>query len=248
MLRLLSHQVADGPQHMATDEALLAGASCSTLRTYTWDRPCLSLGYFQDYQQALKSMDGKSSKDLSMVRRITGGGAIMHCEEVTYCLVAERGTELPQRSQAMFAVLHQEILAGLKQHHVEAALNQEQQGDKHYHADVRCFASPAVNDIILGNGKMLGSASRTFQNRVLIHGSLKLASNDWDQEQAVGCGLSSAAAQSLLTEAISRALKMQLQPGALNDDETALIEDYRQARYADDAWLTQRSGPRACFK
>jgi len=197
MLRLLSHQVADGPQHMATDEALLAGASCSTLRTYSWERPCLSLGYFQDYEQARKSLAENDSSSVGMVRRITGGGAIMHSKEVTYCLVAERGTELPQRSQEMFAVLHQQILAGLKQHQVEAALNQKQQGDKHYHTDVRCFASPAVNDIILGSGKMLGSASRNFQNRVLIHGSLKLASNDWDQDQAVGCGLSSEAAQTL---------------------------------------------------
>ncbi len=248
MLRLLSHQLADGPQHMATDEALLAAASCSSLRTYSWEQPCLSLGYFQDYQQARASLAAQNCGDVPMVRRITGGGAIMHCAEVTYCLVAERGSELPQRSQDMFSLLHQAILAKLKQHQVAASLNQAQQGDKHYHDDVRCFASPAVNDIVVGNGKMLGSASRNFQNRVLIHGSLKLASNDWDQEQAVGCGLDSHSAQTLLCQAISSALNMPLVPGSLEEDELALVETYRQARYGDDAWLTQRSGPRACFK
>ncbi len=244
MLRILSHQCADGQTHMATDEALLAAAPCSSLRTYEWSRPCLSLGYFQDYTTVKKSF----SPSCDMVRRITGGGAIYHIHEVTYCLVAKRGTELPQRSEDIFALLHQHILNGLAHEQVNASMNPAQIGDKHYDSDVRCFASPAPHDLMIKQGKLLGSAARQVKDRVLIHGSLKLQSNDWDADTVAGCALSSAKAQDILIDSITKALNTETTASELNDDELALINEYKQARYHNSDWLELRQGPRAAFK
>lgn len=242
MLRILSHHLADGTRHMACDEALLAHADMSTLRTYTWDRDCCSLGYFQNHSSVRQSFN----QDLQLVRRITGGGAILHSNEVTYCLIAKRGSEVPQRSADIFTLLHGAIVAELQNHGVDVSLNPKQRGDKHYDQDVRCFASPAVNDIMQGQAKMLGSAARSFQDRVLVHGSLKLSSNPWDAEQVVGCGLDEQSAIQVLTTAISTALKLPTHTGALSADEEAQIERYHAARYGSDEWLCNRQGPRAC--
>src|SRR5437763_13399975 len=72
---------ADGPAHMAADEALLDHAAATgrpALRFYAWDPPTLSLGYFQS---AADRQPG-----LPYVRRPTGGGAIFHHCELTYAL------------------------------------------------------------------------------------------------------------------------------------------------------------------
>ena len=242
MLRILSHHLADGAWHMACDEALLAHAESSTLRTYSWDKDYCSLGYFQDYTGVRQSF----AQEVSMVRRITGGGAILHSNEVTYCLIAKRGSDVPQHSADMFTLLHSAIVAELRAHDVDVSLNPTQQGDKRYDQDVRCFASPAVNDIMQGQAKMLGSAARGFQDRVLIHGSLKLSTNAWDADRVVGCGLDEQTAIQVLTTAISNTIEAPAEHGTLSTDEQAQIQHYYQQRYADDAWLKLRQGPRAC--
>ena len=242
MLRILSHHLADGTQHMACDEALLAHAEHTTLRTYTWDRPCCSLGYFQEFAQVAHSFDN----DVQFVRRITGGGAILHSNEVTYCLIARRGSEVPQRSEDIFTLLHGAIVTELGNHGVTVSLNPKQRGDKRYAEDVRCFASPAVNDIMQGSAKMLGSAARSFRDRVLVHGSLKLHSNAWDADQVAGCELDATVAAKVLSTAISQALKMPSEAGSLSNTETAHIKRYHEARYGSNDWLEQRNGPRAC--
>src|SRR5262245_37666196 len=88
-LRLLVDDPLDGPENMARDEALLgvigSGQSPPTLRFYAWQPPTISLGYFQDFAEfrALSAPAG----ELAVVRRTTGGGAILHDLELTYSLV-----------------------------------------------------------------------------------------------------------------------------------------------------------------
>src|SRR5262249_35711609 len=72
---------ADGATQVADDEALLESAAATgrpALRFYTWDPPTLSLGYFQPFADRLPG--------LPVVRRMTGGGAIVHHHELTYAL------------------------------------------------------------------------------------------------------------------------------------------------------------------
>src|SRR5687767_13677741 len=84
-LRLLIDPPASGAWNMAVDEALLASAAAgvATLRFYTWSQPTLSLGYFQHAHQRDAHA---ASRSCPLVRRASGGGAILHDRELTYSL------------------------------------------------------------------------------------------------------------------------------------------------------------------
>src|SRR5436305_12637428 len=83
--RLLPYTVADGPANMADDEVLLRSAASGqpSLRFYGWREATLSLGYFQS---AARRLDAPLLRDLPFVRRPTGGDALVHHHELTYCL------------------------------------------------------------------------------------------------------------------------------------------------------------------
>jgi lipoate-protein ligase A len=242
MLRLLSHQIADGPSQMALDEALLEVAEVPTLRTYGWTEATVSLGCFQDFDSIAAALPGVPA----MVRRITGGGAIWHEHEVTYCLIGRLGQGgLPERMRDCYPLLHKAILGALQTAGADLLSQPETLGDRRYRSEPRCFASPAACDLVDRNGgKALGSAGRDRGGRCLIHGSLKLASNPWDQDVTVGCGLDEQAARELLVATISAALGLQGESGDLSPAETERQAAIRAARYGDDGWLRRRSGPR----
>src|SRR5262245_57717493 len=83
-IRLLSDPPAPGAWNMAVDEVLLTAAAASgqaTLRFYTWNEPTLSLGYFQ---AAADRQQHAASLACTLVRRASGGGAILHDRELTY--------------------------------------------------------------------------------------------------------------------------------------------------------------------
>src|SRR5512143_2552502 len=86
--RLITHPAMDGPSNMAIDEAIAegvaAGRSPSTLRFYAWQPGCLSLGYAQPAADVL--YDRLSASGWDIVRRLTGGRAILHIDELTYSI------------------------------------------------------------------------------------------------------------------------------------------------------------------
>src|SRR4051812_50225238 len=92
VLRLLPPTVDDGATAMALDEALLEAAAEPTLRLYSWRTATVSLGYFQDHAEVMARVAAARDPAPPAVRRITGGGAIWHEHEVTYCLVGELGS------------------------------------------------------------------------------------------------------------------------------------------------------------
>ena len=84
--RLLFDTPAEGAWNMAVDETLgeiAAESGIATLRFYGWSRPTLSLGYFQNYDERLSH---SASMNCAIVRRASGGGAILHDRELTYSL------------------------------------------------------------------------------------------------------------------------------------------------------------------
>ena len=78
--------------HMALDEALLAPETPPTLRFYQWEQATLSLGYFQPFEE-MRSLPPEL-RAMPVVRRLTGGGAIVHERELTYSLVLPKGHRL----------------------------------------------------------------------------------------------------------------------------------------------------------
>ncbi len=245
MLRLLPLLTADGPLHMATDEALLEGATVPTLRLYLWQPATVSLGYFQDYQAVLATLPRGAGR-VPVVRRITGGGAIWHQHEVTYCLVGRLGADgLPGRVREVYPLLHGALLAGLRTHGAALERQAATVGDRRYAAEPRCFAAPAVDDLVApGGAKVLGSAARARGERLLVHGSLKLASNAWDAERAGGCGLDAATVTALFERTVAAALGLVLVAGTLTPLEEAARARILAQRYGDVGWVERREGPR----
>ncbi|MBA3697286.1 MAG: lipoate--protein ligase family protein [Planctomycetes bacterium] len=242
MLRLLPFLDADGPTQMAADEALLESAQAATLRLYRWTPATVSLGYFQDHAAIAPHLPA----GMPLVRRITGGGAIWHEHEVTYCLVGTLGRDgWPQRVRDCYPLLHGALRATLKLAGATLEQQAESVGDRRYRDEPRCFASPATDDLVHGDGgKVLGSAGRVRGECVLIHGSLKLASNPWDGDAVRGCGLTFERASAVMTAAFAAALGQTLTPGEWSADELAARERIRGVRYGDDGWVVARRGPR----
>ena len=242
MLRLLPFLDADGATQMAADEALLEVAAAPALRFYHWTPATVSLGYFQDHASIAPLLPA----GMPLVRRITGGGAIWHEHEVTYCLVGTLGQDgWPQRVRDCYPLLHGALRAGLR--HAGATLESQPDsvGDRRYRDEPRCFASPAADDLVHGEGgKVLGSAGRVRGERVLIHGSLKLASNPWDGAAVRGCGLSFERAAAVMTEAFAAARGQVPTAAGWTADEVAARERIRAGRYDDDGWVVARRGPR----
>jgi lipoate-protein ligase A len=232
MLRLLPFLDADGATQMAADEALLEVAAAPSLRLYRWTPATVSLGYFQDHATIAPQLP----PGMPLVRRITGGGAIWHEHEVTYCLVGTLGQDgWPERVRDGYPLLHGAPLES----------QPESVGDRRYRDEPRCFASPAADDLVHGDGgKVLGSAGRVRGGRVLIHGSLKLASNPWDGAAVSGCGLPFARAAQLMTEAFAAALGQTVTVSEWTAEELAARARLRAVRYGDDGWVTARRGPR----
>lgn len=158
-----------GAWNMAVDEALLdlaAQSGIATVRIYAWDQPTLSLGYFQDvggYQCE------ERWNQLPAVRRLTGGGAILHHHEITYscCLPAQAFKAF--RPIELYSRVHQAAIDVLAAHNMLATFRGDMPGDD---SQFLCFTRGDERDVLLGGKKILGSAQRRRRGAVLQHGSL----------------------------------------------------------------------------
>ncbi len=242
MLRVLPMLDADGPTQMAADEAMLEASDESSMRLYRWTPATVSLGYFQDYSTVAKQLP----PSMPVVRRITGGGAIWHEHEVTYCLTATAGQDgFPVRVRDAYTLLHGAVLSGLRHALATLTMQPASIGDRRYRDEPRCFASPAADDVVTDTGgKVLGSAGRQRGNRILIHGSLKLASNPWDGDSVAGCHLDFSAAATVLQNALAAALGQTANAGTWTTTELAARQRILHERYGTDAWVVHRQGPR----
>ena len=172
--RTLPHLVLEGPAQMALDHALLdavdADPRSGYFRTYEWARPTLSLGCLQRWSEA-----DERWRDVAVVRRPTGGGAIWHHHDLTYALILPRSRPDSDRAERLYATVHGAIRQAL----CDAGIASERCGV----TDVRkvrdrpflCFTDHHAEDIVISGLKVVGSAQRRRPSAVLQHGSLLLA-------------------------------------------------------------------------
>src|SRR5213592_104397 len=108
-----------GPMNMAVDEALLLSAPRTgpTLRFYQWEEPTLSLGYFQS---AAERCQHATSAGCAIVRRSTGGGAILHHDELTYSFVIPMSQQEKSASQPLYYAFHETLVESLAELGIEA--------------------------------------------------------------------------------------------------------------------------------
>jgi len=178
--RLLLSPLADGPTNMALDEALLlnvaTGEAPPTLRFFRWSPPCLSLGYAQPAGEV--DPERLSHFGFDLVRRPTGGRAILHTDELTYSIAAPAGEE---RVQGGVVESYRHLSAGLRRGLEHLGL--EVRADKEYSEREKltavaqgpvCFEVPSNYEITAGEKKLVGSAQVRKQGGILQHGTLPL--------------------------------------------------------------------------
>lgn len=172
--RLLLHGSAPGPWNMGVDEALLSTAAAGggpALRLYSWSGPWLSIGYAQRLDPL--RWEACRRAGVGLVRRVTGGAAVLHGADLTYALVAPAKL-LPEGLAGAYACVAEGLTAGLRSLGVEAvggAASPARRGARPFD----CFADAARHELCVDGRKLVGSAQRRVGGAVLQHGSLRLA-------------------------------------------------------------------------
>lgn len=152
-------------------EEVVAGRSGAVIRIYQWCEPTVSLGYFQKGDDAIDPRLLSCPK----VRRLTGGGAILHDNELTYsCCLPDTH---PVRSDPiqLYEIVHRAIIALLADCGATAMLRSEAAAAKPSATEpFLCFLRADPRDVVINGTKVLGSAQRRRKGHILQHGSILL--------------------------------------------------------------------------
>lgn len=186
--RLLIDRPMKGARNMARDLAILdsviAGGQPPTLRFYTWSPPCLSLGRHQGIDAV--DFDFCRNHGIDIVRRPTGGRAVLHHLELTYSLVAPLGSgAMPIRVQEAYALICGVLVRAFRDLRINAQLSEAEFSRTlpAPNSNIPCFQAPAGGEILVRGRKLVGSALRLRGKHVLQHGSILL---DWDEKLQAG--------------------------------------------------------------
>lgn len=163
----------DGALNMALDVALGEIVDDVTLRFYTWKVPTLSLGKHQNADDL--DYEYINAQGYDIVRRPSGGRAVLHWDELTYSVVVPKTHELFNTTVLEFYnTISKIIVKGLNNlgYPVEIV-----EGKKKPLSHV-CFQVPSVYEVALDGIKVIGSAQTRTQDYILQHGSIVLISHD----------------------------------------------------------------------
>ena len=265
--RFVDTGARDAASNMALDEALLvmheAGATPPTLRVYGWCQPTLSLGYAQNAQQEV-DLAACHAQGVVVIRRPTGGRAVLHDQEVTYSVVMPLAlddgshtiTEHYRRIGMALAAALQAL--GLPVH---LARPQVRAASTRAPASPACFAALSRYELSVVGKKIVGSAQKRAQRALLQHGSIPL----WmDRQRLFQClrvppehraalvqaayttmgavnevaprPVSLAALHEALRQGFGATFGVDLVDMPISPEEWCLAQHLRATKYATDAW------------
>lgn len=257
---ILEPHPSTGAWNMALDESLLesaVGRGRSTVRIYRWCEPTVSLGYFQDV--AALAADSRYA-GLAAVRRLSGGGAILHHLEITYSLCLPPSHPWTAEPTRLYSVVHSALIDVLAQFGVRARMRGT--GIPSGEAapslastlevgipDVQflCFGRGDPNDVVIGPHKVIGSAQRRRRGAILQHGSILLSRSPHAPEFPGICDLAdawldSAPFGSCVGRAIVAALGAEAAvTGEIDADELRRAELLERERYRTLRWQSASS-------
>jgi lipoate-protein ligase A len=259
--RLIIDNPCDGATNMARDEAIAAlhssGATPPTLRLYGWQPACLSLGRFQPSGEV--DREACVRHGVAIVRRPSGGRALLHDDELTYALVA-RDTHPPFDGESILASYRQISLAlrdGLRRLGVAAELTPVER-ERRAGGSAACFDAPASYELTFGGRKLVGSAQTRRDGVLLQHGAIPLTPHGSqlaallrhppEDLDAKMIALSDARRQIVCFDELAEALVagfaatwgIDFAPSALTDAEHEAEDQLRTNKYLDDSWTFGR--------
>jgi lipoate-protein ligase A len=176
-----------GARNMARDLALLEHVvmdrSLPALRLYGWRPLCLSLGRHQEVDTAV-DLDFCRHNGIDVVRRPTGGRAVLHHIELTYSVITPLAP-ISHHLQDAYTSLCRPLVAACRELGIDAELttgevNLNLPGPR---TAIPCFKAPAAGEVVVGGRKLIGSAMRFHRGVILQHGAILL---DWDGRLQAG--------------------------------------------------------------
>ena len=244
--RLLYTRPASGAWNMAVDEVLWqwcsrTGGCC--WRFYRWEQPTVSLGYFQTYEDREQHA---ASLACPIVRRLSGGGAIVHDAELTYSVVAPLSPAMAVQRQALYAAVHGTLIETLAEFGVTASLCGDTPGAAASPRPFLCFQRRSPGDVLVGTTKVAGSAQRRSQSAVLQHGSVLWARSPAAPE-ADGlkeCGITVETIDELASGwlvRLAQRLHLTWVPEPLCIEERRLATELAAKRYLAESWTVLRN-------
>jgi lipoate-protein ligase A len=266
--RLIITAPTHGVWNMAADESMLEhigrGESLPTLRLYAWAPACLSLGHAQPFADV--DLDRLTQRGWDMVRRPTGGRAILHTDEITYSVIAPSseprvaGSVLESYNRLARALLKAVRALGLdaRSNPLSAELS-----SKHGAANPVCFEVPSAYEITVDGKKLIGSAQARRKEGVLQHGSLpltgdlaritdvlifpdesarldaaeRLLARATTVESALGRTVTWDEAAQTLCSAFEAELDLHLEQGSLTESENRRLEQLLEQKYGHPVWM-----------
>jgi lipoate-protein ligase A len=213
--------------NMALDEVLWESASTPSLRIYQWDRLALSFGYFGRYRDV-----AAYAHERELVRRCTGGGTVLHGDDLTYALVIP-STHLVDSPLTVYALVHRVIQRALIESGLAATMAKSgtHSGNNHAHDDghispndsYACFTNPVASDVLVDGVKVAGAAQRRSRRSLLQQGSIqnvRLPQN--------------------FAERFAQRLSVQCRRPSIDTAILGRAHQIAGQKYATDAWLRKR--------
>jgi len=253
-----------GPQeafvNMAVDQAIAhsveTGRSKPTIRFYTWAAPALSIGAFQPIREV--NLDRCRTMGIPIVRRITGGRALLHEAEMTYSVTCPIPSPFfPSNLQDCCRIIAEALQIGLQQIGLTAQIvpPTHRRRTKPHAPD--CFSSPSLYELTVDHRKLVGSAQRRWLKVFLQHGSIPIQTDRSLEKELIVSAIKGRQKTVRLSElfdmipsleklknalafGFEKRLGTTLQKGSLTVQENAHIQELVQTRYAAEAWTHRR--------
>jgi lipoate-protein ligase A len=270
--RLLPFRKGDAAENMAVDEAVfretIRNASPPTLRFYGWRAPAVTIGRFQD---ACKEIDIEACRQLGieLVRRPTGGKAVLHEQELTYAVIAGGDSpRFPPDILETYRIISGCIARGL----AGCGIRVEMKADGRTAVDEplgrSCFSVPSQYELLVAGRKICGSAQTRSHGVFLQHGALLMAFDpgrtcavilphrDRDRqidrlrnlvtsvrEHATIPSVDEETLCRVIREGFTQVLGIRFQDGVLTPEEEALKSELMTKKYGSASWNREGRDP-----
>ena len=255
MGRLIKHTARTGPWNMAVDEMLFDTVTSNgipVLRFYSWIQPTLSIGYFQPYHHAANWRYLNGPPSLDVVRRLTGGGAILHQHEITYTLIVQQDKlAAPFRNdpRQLYDIIHTALAVVFADHGFPTSMRKHTASDPSSPTplqtnDFMCFRRHSDTDMLLRGEKIVGSAQRRRHKTVLQHGTILLSSSPFLPDiQGLQTHLDDVLREiwiEQMSTSISEHLGITFNQSHLCRREIQLVNQLQMHKYSRDKWNQKR--------
>ena len=229
-LRIIRNRRMDPVWNMAVDEVLAEAqrtpSAAPTLRFYSWERPAVTIGYFQSTVTAAKVFDA-DRLGLDVVRRLTGGGAVLHGEDLTFSLTLKvPNPYFPPNVKDSYLKINEVVRLALKPFYplMDYADCRTVSSQTARQKERICFDAPSCYDLLLEGKKVLGASQRRLGEVFLHQSSLMLPDPDGAIERS-------------LIDGFCGKWRLKAVEEDLTEEEIRSAGRVIERRYASDEWF-----------